>query len=82
MYVATDDFSPETQDALVRAGCKTFTSIPGSGEFKSWEGAAMDQFLMADATEFITMVGLLYRLNAVGDDTLKCNPVSLPPKVA
>ena len=55
VYVATDDFTPRTQRELQRAGCYTISSIPGSDRWKSWEGAAFDQFLMSDATEFFSM---------------------------
>lgn len=67
VFVATDDFSEETQGILRRQGCKAFADIQGSRGLKDWEGAAMDQFLMAEATHHFSMgcitmdtVGALY----------------------
>ena len=54
-YVATDDFSSQTQAVLRRRGCKVFGDIPGSGQLQDWEGVALDMFLMSEATDSLTM---------------------------
>lgn len=54
-YVATDDMSANTQMKLQSFGCKTIHSILGSQKLEDWEMAALDQFMMADATEHYSM---------------------------
>ena len=54
-YVATDDMSANTQMKLQSVGCKTIHSILGSQKLEEWEMSALDQFMMADATEHYSM---------------------------
>jgi hypothetical protein len=47
--------SANTQMKLQSVGCKTIHSILGSQKLEEWEMSALDQFMMADATEHYSM---------------------------